>query len=107
MCCRHEDLENFQELVWTVMENVDVNQALRNMDCSTFSENPSRLHKLRKLLWRRRALFKGLGRIKGVPHRIELKPEARRVCESGRRRSPKEEEVEKTSMEKIVNTGVL
>lgn len=62
---------------------------------------------MRKILWQRRNIFKGLGKIEGVTHEIELKPDVKPACKPVRRRSPKEEEVERAAMEKLVKMGVL
>lgn len=96
-----------EESVRATIEDADVDQALKDMDLRAFSENPSKRNRLRKLLWKRRAIFKGLGKIVGIQHKIALKPDVRPVCEPLRRRSPREEEVERLAMDKLVKMGVL
>lgn len=108
LCCREHQNENEPgESVRAIIEDADVDLVLRNVDFQAFSTNPSKRNLLRKLLWKRRAIFKGLGRIAGVQHKIALKPDAKPVCDPVRRRSPKEEEVELKAMTKLVNMGVL
>lgn len=102
-----ENDEKWNEAVSAVIGDSDLDQALKTMDLREFSPNPSKRNKLRSLLWKRRGIFKGLGKIRGETHRINLKPGAMPVCEPGRRRSPKEEELERSSMEKLLRMGVL
>ena len=62
---------------------------------------------LRDLLWDRRAIVKGLGCIKGVKHEIQVKEKVKPICEKLRRRSPKEQDIEKVAIEKLLAMGVL
>ena len=62
---------------------------------------------LRLVLWDCREVFKGLGRIRGVTHSIKLTPSAQPVSCPVRRRSPKEEDLEKDAMEKLLRMGVV
>ncbi len=80
---------------------------MRKTDFSEFSQDPIMQKRLSDLLWAKRGIFKGMGRIAGIKHRIKLKDDARPVCCPIRRRAPKEEEIEKTAMEKLLNMGVL
>lgn len=99
--------DELQEAVRAVIEDADVDHSLQHMDFREFSPHPAKQNRLRKLLWKRRDIFKGLGKIKGVNHIIALKPGAMPVCEPIRRRSPKEEEVERAAMEKLLKMGVV
>lgn len=102
-----EDSEILPESVRAVIEDADVDQVLKTMDFRAFSTSPSKRNQLRNLLWKRRYILKGLGKIVGVQHKIALKADVKPVCEPLRRRSPKEEEVEQAAMEKLVGMGVL
>ncbi len=96
------------EDVHNVIEGDEVDHELRNeRDHSAFSKDIKMQKKLRDLLWSRRAIFKGLGKIVGVKHKIQLKPDAAPVCCPVRRRSPREEEIERKQMTKLINLGVL
>ena len=48
-----------------------------------------------------------MGKIAGVQHKIALRPNAMPVCEPVRRRSPKEEEVERTTVAKLVERTAM
>ena len=77
------------EKVRKVLEGADVDRNLRyEADYTEFSSEPSMQMKLRHLLWTKREIFKGLGRIKGVKHEIYLKQDARPICQPLRKRSP-------------------
>ena len=70
-----------RENVCKMLEGADVDRYLkRESDYTEFSEDPHMQQKLRGLLWRKREIFKGLGRIKGVKHEIVLKEGARPIC---------------------------
>ena len=87
--------------------DADVDDAILDMDLSQFHPEREVQEKLRKILWNRRTFFKGLGRIGGVQHRIKLVEGATPVCCLVRRRSPREEEVERAEMEKLLRMGVV
>ena len=105
--CDGEDSENMSESVRAVIEDADVDQVLKTMDFSAFSASSSKRNQLRELIWKRRDIFKGLGQIVGVQHKIPLKADVKPVCEPLSRRSPKEEVGEQAAMEKLVRMGVL
>ena len=63
--------------------------------------------RLRYILWTRRGVFKGLGRIRGVGQTIKLVADAKPACSPVRRRSPKEEELERTAMQKLMKMGIV
>ncbi len=100
--------EVVEEDVRKVIEDHEVDDYLLNkIDYSEFSKDPARRNGLRDLLREKREIFKGMGCIAGVKHRIQLKEEAVPVCCPVRRRSPKEEEVEREAMRKLLDLGVL
>ena len=85
------------------ISDAEVGDALRDMDLSQFHGERHVQGRLRNVLWRRRAVFKGLGKIKGVQHQIKLVQGANPSCCPVRRRSPREEEVERKEMKKCSN----
>lgn len=96
------------ERVSRVIEGSDVDDYLQNeVDYSAFSSNERLQQRLRELLWNKREIFKGLGKIKGVRHKIELKEGVKPICQPLRRRSPKEESVEREAMQKLLQMEVL
>ena len=96
------------EAVNKVIEDVDIDHVLKHdIDYAAFSEESGKQHKLGKLLWKHQDIFKGLGKITGVKHQIELEKGAKPVCAPLRRRSPREEEMEREAMWKLLNIGVL
>ena len=62
---------------------------------------------MKHLIWNHRDAFKGFARIKGVTHKIKLKPGAEPVSCAASRRSPKEEDLERTSMSFLIELGIL
>ena len=95
------------ESVRAVIEDAEVDHVLKNMEFRNFLKDMFRRNQLKELLWKYREIFTGVGRIVGVRHKIALKPNVNPVCGTLRRRSPKEEEVERAAMEKPVQMGVL
>ena len=78
------------EGICRVLEGDDVDHYLKQeADYSQFSNDQAVRQKITDLLWRKRAIFKGLGCIKGVKHEIVLKKGVRPICQSLHRRSPK------------------
>ena len=76
-------------------------------DYSEFSADPRMRKRLHDLLWSRREIFKGLGRINGVKHEIILKDNTKPICQPLRKRSPKEQDIEREAMQKLIELGVL
>lgn len=96
------------EAVRKVLEGADVDRHLKlEADYSEFSTDPVMQKRLHDLLWSRREVFKGLGRIKGVKHEIVLKEDAKPLSQPLRKRSPKEQDVEREAMLKLIELGVL
>ena len=89
------------------VRDAEVDEAIVGMDFSTFHPRKQMQERLQALLWRQRAVFKGLGCIKGVKHEIKLEPAARPVCCPVWRRLPKEEEVEREAMKRLLELGVV
>lgn len=97
-----------RESVCRVLEGADVDQHLQiEADYSEFSDDPRMRKRLRDLLWNKREIFKGLGRVRGVKHEIILKEGAKPICQPLRRRSPGEQDIERVAMEKLIRLGVL
>ena len=96
------------EEVSKIIEDHEVDSYIEHdLDVSQFSKNQAMRNLLKDLIWNHRSVFKGFARIKGVTHKIKLKPGAEPVSCAARRRSPKEEELERTSMSRLVELGVL
>ena len=96
------------ETICRVLKGADVDQHLKHeSDYSEFSSDLGMQQKLKDLLWENRDIFKGLGRIKGVKHEIILKENARPICQPLRKRSPKEQDVEREAVKKLIELGVL
>ena len=89
------------------ISDADVDDAITEMDLSPFHDDVEMQERLRLVLWDCREVFKGLGRIRGVIHSIKLTPGAQPVSCPVRRRSPKEEDLEKDAMEKLLRMGVV
>lgn len=82
------------EQVNRVVEDRDIDEYLmKEIEYSEFSADTGMQQKLRALLWEKRGIFKGFGKIAGVQHKIALKEDAKPVFQPLRRRSPKEEDV--------------
>ena len=96
------------EAVGKVLEGESVDHHLKlEADYSEFSPEPSMRKRLHELLWSRRQIFKGLGRITGVKHEIALKESAKPIGQPLRRRSPKEQDVERGAMLGLIELGVM
>ena len=95
------------EHIRRIAEDEDVEDAIHELDLRDFHPSPVMQKRLRKILLRRQNLFKGLGCLKGVEHRIALVEGAEPVCLPIRRRSPAEERVEREEVAKYVKMGVL
>ena len=85
----------------------DVDDTIREMDLSHFHPKAAMQERLRHILWTRRGGFKGLGHIRGVEHTITLVADAKPAWSPVRRRSPKEEELERTAMQMLLRMGVV
>ena len=109
LCSRLRDTENrsLNESMGAVIEDADVDDTIKQMNFQALSPDLAKRAGLCQILWDRRDIFKGLGRIKGTVHVIALHPEAKPVCEPLRRRSPKEEEIERTVMNKLLKMVIL
>lgn len=104
---RREDEETSKLELAAAVLDAEVDDAIRNMDLSDFHHTRRMQEQLRAVLWRSRAVFKGVGRIKRVKHDMKLAPDARPVCCPVRRRSLKEEEVEREAMTRLLKLGVV
>ena len=89
------------------INDTDVDDTIREMDLSQFHPKAAMQERLRHILWTRRGVFKGLGHIRGVEHTIKLVADAKPACSPVRRRSVKEEELERTAMQKLLRMGVV
>ena len=95
------------ETVRAIVEDKDVDDAIRNADLSEFSDNADTREKLRAVLWECRAVFKGMGCVRDEEHVIAMKADAKPVVMRARRLSPKEVEAEKEMVTKLVDAGIL
>ena len=77
------------------ISDADVDTTILDMGLFQFHPEKGVREILREVLWKHRAVFKGLGRIKGVQYKIRLVEGAVLVCCPIRRRSPREEEAER------------
>lgn len=103
-----ESTRSPSESVCKILEGEDVDFYLNNdMDYKSFSEDEFMQRKLKRLLWERREIFKGLGCIKGVTHEIKLRDDVKPISEKLRRRSPKEQDIEREAMRQLIALGVL
>ena len=91
-----------------MLEGANLDHHLQHeTDYCEFSKDSNMQNQLKELLWQIRERFKGIGCIKGVKHRIILQENARPICQPLCRRSPKEKDVERESMQKLPEAGVL
>ena len=95
------------EHVSAIEEEREIDDAIKTMNLSSFSGSKSEQEKLRSLLWKKRGIFKGVGSIKGITHRIKLKEGAQPVNLPMRRRSPAQRKAEETEVKKLVEMKVL
>ena len=70
----------FGEEVKAVIEDVDVDDAIKSMELSKFADDSGLQEQLRRVLWMHREIFKGLGNIRGFEHEIKLMANAEPVC---------------------------
>ena len=95
------------DTVNAVIEDSEVDDTIINMDLSNFHNSPVVQNKLRSVLWKYREIFKGIGTVKNFEHEIRLQPDCKPYVAPMRRRSPKEQEIEKKAMKKLLEMGVL
>ena len=95
------------EKFYNVVEEDSIDQRIKDLDLTSFSPDESLREKLRAILWENRSIFKGVGSIKGIVHKIELVEGAKPVFLPMRRRSPAEQEAEKREVTKLLEMGVL
>jgi transposase InsO family protein len=101
--CRSELNEKISNI-----EEVDaIEQDIQNMDLTEFSENEEHRREMRDMLLEFRDLFQGVGLVKGVEHRILLEPDAVPACCPTRRRSPAEEDAERSEVTKHIKNGIM
>ena len=103
----HKDPSDARVEIEGAIRDADVDDAIREMDFSQFSPSRDVQEKLLSILWTRRAVLKGLGRIEGFRHKIELVKGAKPVCCPVHRRSTGEEDTERRAMEKLLEMGVV
>lgn len=103
----HRTAENRFKAVQVVIEDSEVDDAIREMELSKFSYWLEMQERLHNLIWRRQYIFKGLERIKRMQHIIAQKSDVKLVCSPVRRCSSKEEEAEKRAMQKLIRLEVL
>ena len=98
--------ESEEEKLFKVEEG-DIDERIKSLDLSSFSPDRSLQERLQNILWENRGIFKGVGSIKGVEHKIDLMEGAKPVFLPMRRRSPAEQEAEKREVTKLLNMDVL
>lgn len=97
-----------EEKVEKSIEDSEVNNCIGNdMDMSEFSTCEQRKSAMREVKWQKRAIFKGFPTIKGIVHTIKLNESAEPVCFPQRRRYPKEENIERACMNRLLEMGVM
>ena len=67
-----EHAEKSEEENLFKLEEGDIDDRIKSLDLSSFSPDRSLQERLRNILWENRGIFKGVGSIKGVEHKIEL-----------------------------------
>jgi transposase InsO family protein len=95
------------EGVNAIIEDAEVDAEICSMNLSSFSEDPQLQNELRNVIWQRREVFKGTGRIRCAPHRINVPENTKPICEPLRRRSPQELEVERKAMHSLLTSGIM
>eukprot|EP00171_Calliarthron_tuberculosum_P021211 IDg21211t1 len=79
-----------KEIVSSIDEEEEIDMKIKSMDLSGFSPHLKFQDALRELLWDKRHIFKGVGSIKNITHKIKLKEGSKPVMLPMRRRSPVE-----------------
>ncbi len=77
------------------------------MDLSSFSTKKELQEALRSLSWEKRNIFKGVGSIKNISHKIKLIEGSEPIFLPLRRRTPAEQEFERKEVKKLVERGIL
>ena len=92
------------EEVSKIMEDNEVDSYIEHdLDVIQFSKKQVMRNLLKDWIWNCRNVLKRFARIKGVVHMMKLKPGAEPVSCAARRCSPKEQELERTSMSRFVD----
>jgi hypothetical protein len=90
-----------------VVDGSDLDQAIRELDLNEVSDDAAMQEKLHRVIWERRAMFKGLSLVRGMAHVSDVKPDAIPVVMLIRRLSPADLNVEEEMMRKLVVAGIL
>lgn len=90
-----------------VIRDSNVNDDINQMELSQFSPEGYIQERPRSVLWDRRAVFIGLGKIKCFKHKIELLKDSKPFGCPARRRWPAEENSERKVMEKHLEMRVF
>jgi hypothetical protein len=69
-------LDTGEEALHAVVEDSNVDQAIHELGLNVFSDAVAMQEKFRRVIWERRAVFKGLGLVRGMTHVIDVKPDA-------------------------------
>lgn len=96
-----------REAVRAIVEDKDVDAAIRTVNLTEFSPDLDAQEELRAVLWECRDVFKGMGCVRDEEHVIAMKPNAKPVVMRARRLSPKEIEAEREMVTKLVTAGIL
>lgn len=62
---------------------------------------------LREVLWKHRTIFKGIGRVKAIKHRIKLMLDVEPAVTKIRRRSLEEKRVEEETISRLLKHGIM
>ena len=103
----HYDRTRFELEMAGAIRDADVDDAITDMDLSQFHNDVKMRARLRAVLWDYREVFKGLGHIRGVTHSVLRTEGAQPVSCPVRRRSPREQDLEREAMEKLLRMGVF
>ena len=95
------------EQVRAVVEDMEVDTTIQELPLIEFYPSPKMQQKLRDILWKHRQIFKGVGCIKGLKHKIRLHPDTEPVASPIRRRLSAEQQVERDTMEKLLQAGIV
>jgi hypothetical protein len=90
-----------------IIEDAEVDAEIASMDLSSFSEDPELQEELRNIILQRREVFKGAGRIRCAPHRVNVPEKTMPICEPLHRRSPQELEVERKAIHSLLSSGIM
>jgi hypothetical protein len=86
----HAVEDQTSERVNAIIEDAKVDVEICSMDLYSFREDPQLQKELHNVIWQRREVFKGTGKIWRAPHRINVPENTEPICEPLRRSSLQE-----------------